>query len=168
MVENSLHRIKKYIDFKGISVSAFEKSVDFSNGSFASQLKNNKSIGSDKLEKILNTYTDLNPEWVFCNIGEMLKDNNSNALNTNITPFESSLNTINDVEALKTIIRTQNQTIKAQEIALLSKETEMNERALIVDAVRKKLIDNFHLSSSISFEQNYLREIKEQEQEIKK
>lgn len=68
-------RIKEYIDFKRISVSAFERNVGFSNGSFASQYKNNKSIGSDKIENILNTYPEINPIWLLTGEGNMTISN---------------------------------------------------------------------------------------------
>lgn len=68
-----LNRIKKYIDYKGISVSAFEKSIGMSNASFGKSLKNGGSIGGDKLEKILSVYPDINAEWLLTGDGEMLK-----------------------------------------------------------------------------------------------
>jgi hypothetical protein len=73
MEENTLQRIKKYIDLKRISIRLFEQSVGMSNGSFASQLKNNKTIGVDKLENILYIYQDINPSWLLTGTGEMLK-----------------------------------------------------------------------------------------------
>lgn len=68
-----LNRIKKYIDYKGISVSAFEKSIGMSNASFGKSLKNGGSIGGDKLEIILSVYPDINAEWLLTGDGEMLK-----------------------------------------------------------------------------------------------
>jgi len=72
-MSSPLKRIKEYIDFKGITVSAFEKSVGFSNGLFGGQLKRNKTIGIDKLENILKTYPDLNADWVLTGRGNMLR-----------------------------------------------------------------------------------------------
>ncbi|WP_306354231.1 XRE family transcriptional regulator [Flavobacterium sp. '19STA2R22 D10 B1'] len=72
MEENTLRRIKKYIDYKGISVMFFEKEVGMSNGSFASQLKKGKTIGVDKLENILNKYAEINPTWLLTGIGDMI------------------------------------------------------------------------------------------------
>ena len=46
-----LERIKEYIDYKGITIAAFEKSIGMSNASFGKSLKSGKGIGSDKLEK---------------------------------------------------------------------------------------------------------------------
>ena len=73
-MSGSLRRIKEYIDFKGINVSMFERSVNISNGAFASQLKKDKTIGVDKLENILLVYPDLNADWVITGKGNMLKD----------------------------------------------------------------------------------------------
>jgi repressor LexA len=73
-MENTLTRIKQFIDNQGINISTFEKSVGISNGSFASQLKNNKTIGVDKVENILKVYSILNPGWLIAGEGSMLKE----------------------------------------------------------------------------------------------
>lgn len=67
-----LERIKQYIDLKGVSVSAFERSIGMSNASFGKSLKNGGAIGSDKLENILKTYPDISPSWLMTGVGEML------------------------------------------------------------------------------------------------
>lgn len=72
MAENTLKRIKQYLDYKKIRIRAFERVVGMSNGSFASQLKNDKTIGVDKLENILHQYPDINSEWLLKGNGEML------------------------------------------------------------------------------------------------
>lgn len=72
-METTVSRIKKYIDDKGISVKKFEESVGFSNGAFASQYKNNKTIGVDKVENILLIYPDISPGWLLTGQGPMLK-----------------------------------------------------------------------------------------------
>lgn len=74
-------RIKEYIDFKGISVAAFERSIGMSNASFGKSLKNNGAIGTDKLENILSEYTDISPIWLLTGEGSMLKsDDEQSAL----------------------------------------------------------------------------------------
>lgn len=69
-----LDRLKDYMDYKGITIAAFERSIGMSNASFGKSLKNGKAIGTDKLEKILMTYTDINPNWLLTGDGEMLKE----------------------------------------------------------------------------------------------
>lgn len=71
-MSESLNRIKEFIDYKGINVSAFERKAGFSNGAFASQLKNKRSIGIDKLENILNEFPELSSEWVLRGKGDMV------------------------------------------------------------------------------------------------
>lgn len=73
MAKTTIHRIKEYIDYKGISVRLFEKSIGMSNGSFASQLKNDKTIGVDKVENILHIYSEINPDWLLTGTGPMLR-----------------------------------------------------------------------------------------------
>ncbi|MDR2938386.1 MAG: hypothetical protein LBU92_05560 [Prevotellaceae bacterium] len=73
-MQGVLDRIKQYVDYKGISVRRFEQKVGMSNGSFASQLKNKKTIGVDRLENILKEYPELNPSWVLTGEGKMLKN----------------------------------------------------------------------------------------------
>jgi repressor LexA len=68
-----VQRIKQYIDFKDITNQKFETEIGYSNGGFGSQLRGNKTIGSDKLENILKTYPDLNPNWLLTGTGPMLK-----------------------------------------------------------------------------------------------
>lgn len=74
-MKTTVQRIKEFIDFKGMSVRSFEKKVNFSNGAFASQFKNRKNIGSDKIENILQTYPDINPRWLLTGNGQMLLNN---------------------------------------------------------------------------------------------
>src|SRR5690606_24512033 len=99
-MSESLKRIKEYIDFKGIRISTFEKSIGISNGSFGGQLKKNKTIGVDKLESILKFYPDLNAEWVLTGKGMMLKDTES---------YEHT------IDSLRKVIEAQEKTIAALE-----------------------------------------------------
>lgn len=73
-MESTLSRIKRFIDFKGINISTFERNVGYSNGGFSVQLKNNRTIGSDKIEKILISYPEINADWLITGQGSMIKD----------------------------------------------------------------------------------------------
>lgn len=67
-----LKRLKQYIDFKGISVAAFERSIGMANASFGKSLKKQGAIGTDKLENILNIYPDISPAWLLKGEGNMI------------------------------------------------------------------------------------------------
>jgi hypothetical protein len=65
-------RLKIYIDFKRINIAEFERSVQMSNGSFSKNIKENRSISSDKLEIILSKYPEINPQWLLTGTGSMV------------------------------------------------------------------------------------------------
>lgn len=72
-----LERLKEYIDYRGISVAAFERSIGMANASFGKSLKNKGAIGTDKLEKILSIYSEISPVWLMTGEGNMLKSPSS-------------------------------------------------------------------------------------------
>ena len=67
-----VERIKDYMDFRQISIAAFEKSIGLSNASFNKTLRTGGAIGTDKLEKILSAYPELNPHWLMTGEGPMV------------------------------------------------------------------------------------------------
>lgn len=67
-----IDRLIEYIEFKDISLNAFDKSVGASNGYIGKQIKNKASIGGNIIEKISSVYTDLNIEWLITGKGKML------------------------------------------------------------------------------------------------
>lgn len=63
-------RILKIIELKNINKSQFYKATGLSNG-FLDKVKD---IGASKIEYILNTYPEINPEWLITGNGDMLKN----------------------------------------------------------------------------------------------
>lgn len=116
-----LERLKEYIDYRGISVAAFERSIGMANASFGKSLKNKGAIGTDKLEKILSIYPEISPNWLLMGIGEMIitkrtpenpnvqeptnnehKDNKNQTLGQDIPPsiLDRLLNTIAEKDVI--------------------------------------------------------------------
>jgi phage repressor protein C with HTH and peptisase S24 domain len=62
-------RIREIIEYKNISARQFCIDVGIANG----YLDKVKDVGSEKLLKILNTYPEINPEWLLTGKGEMLR-----------------------------------------------------------------------------------------------
>lgn len=85
-----LERIKAYMDYKGIKIAPFEKSIGMSNASFGKSLKNNGSIGTDKLENILLIYSDINPVWLLTGEGQMLKSSTPSTDGATSSPSEAT------------------------------------------------------------------------------
>ena len=94
-----LERLKQYIDFKGISVAAFERSIGMANASFGKSLKKQGAIGTDKLENILNIYPDISPAWLLKGEGNMISANESAQPAQESTPTYL-LNMINEKDTL--------------------------------------------------------------------
>ena len=65
-------RLKAYLKYKNISVSETERQIGVGVGTLSKAFKGGKTIGSDKVEKILQTYPDLSAEWLMRGNGEML------------------------------------------------------------------------------------------------
>lgn len=117
----TLQRIKQFTDFKGITNQAFEKSVGFSNGAFASQLKNNRTIGIDKLENILRAYPDVNPSWLLTGEGEMLKKRESSGKTSSNVADETRYSNNNDI-----LLATQQKLIDLQDKTIIGLEHKID------------------------------------------
>lgn len=119
-----LERLKQYIDFKGISVAAFERSIGMANASFGKSLKKQGAIGTDKLENILSVYPDISPMWLLKGVGDML------LLNGEVQQNESAPTFLLEMIAEKDhTIREQ-----AQEIGRLKERIAQLEQRLEKDA----------------------------------
>lgn len=62
-------RILEFIDYKGISVNFFERSI----GKSTNYVRNSKSFTSNVLATIMDVYPELNIEWLVTGKGNMLK-----------------------------------------------------------------------------------------------
>lgn len=70
MDTNVKGRLKMYINYLGISVLAFEKSIGASNG-YVSSIS--KGIGAKYFREITEKYPELDPNWLLTGEGAMLK-----------------------------------------------------------------------------------------------
>ena len=73
-MNNIIDRIKKIIEYKGISERKFCTEIGVSNG-FLNKVSD---VGSSKLMKILNRYSEINPSWLLTGRGKMILDTMDN------------------------------------------------------------------------------------------
>lgn len=67
-----IDRLKEYLVHTQITAYAFEQTCGVSNGYLGKQLKGKGAVGSDILERIKETYTDLSLVWLVTGRGVML------------------------------------------------------------------------------------------------
>ena len=114
--------ILKYIELRGIKKLEFYHSIGVANGF----LDKGDGIVSDKLEKILKVYPDINPEWLLTGEGPMLReggdkiqvtgDNNKSAIGQNIDQSDGKDGKLEaEVERLKSENDLLKQLVKSKE-----------------------------------------------------
>ena len=116
-------RLKKYLDYKDISIYAFENAIGCSRGLILKAIKENKNIGSQIIENILCSFPDLDADWLLTGQGQMLKENighiqtgHTNTIDN--SPININANTV-EIERL-------NERIKHLEDLLSAKEEIIN------------------------------------------
>lgn len=77
---NVKERLKIFIEWLGISVSEFEKVIEASNG-YVNNIA--RSIGVDKIEKMIENYPTLNIDWLMTGRGNMLLSEQKGCSNLN-------------------------------------------------------------------------------------
>ncbi len=144
-----LSRIKQYIDSKHITIAELESSTGMSNGSFGVQLRKGKTIGVDKLEKILSIYTDINIQWLFTGQGEMINPNVNDQLislgdnNTKRSVVVNKEYTVDDIAALKGIhkeLECRNRELENQNRELENRIAQMkSDHDLLIYQMNKRI-----------------------------
>lgn len=123
-----LNRIKQFIDYKGIAISAFEKSIGMSNASLGKSLKTGGTIGADKLGNILIAYPEINLYWLVTGKGEMLTTESRDEVE------EVRANDKSMPERLLDIIEGQKKQIETLLEMLKEKDEEINRLRAELDA----------------------------------
>ncbi|UOB16806.1 helix-turn-helix domain-containing protein [Abyssalbus ytuae] len=105
MEEKIIHRIDKIRKHYNMSYHAFDNLFGFSNGYIGGQIRKERNVGSDVIEKIFSHFTEINPQWFLTGKGEMLSsvsepaekyDNNQSVDRLIDQKIETKLKTISD------------------------------------------------------------------------
>lgn len=71
-MKKPIERVKEIIDYKGLSISAFERNTGLSNNSIQVAIKRNTNLKDETLNSILNTYSEISAEWLLTGKGDMI------------------------------------------------------------------------------------------------
>lgn len=75
MDKSIIERVRKYINIKGISVRAYANIVGFNYSTLNNYFTGRRTtIDSSLIEKTINSFDDISPEWLLTGKGEMFKD----------------------------------------------------------------------------------------------
>lgn len=69
----AIERLYEYLQAKGIKNRAAESELGLSNGYIGKSLNRDADLGAVLIEKICNTYADINLRWLVMGEGPMLK-----------------------------------------------------------------------------------------------
>lgn len=99
-------RIQAYCQYKGISVSQFERQAGLSNGYFK---EGSKMPRPDRISKILNKFPDINRNWLLYEEEPMLKttDQPVSQGGEDVTPTKAEINNPKTMERLFELIKDQ-------------------------------------------------------------
>lgn len=118
-----IDRLAAYIEYKGMSLNSFDKSICAANGYIGKQIKNQASIGVDMIERIVSIYRDLSVEWLITGMGNMIKGDNGypnpdekdppgNLVAEKERTILSQKETIETQKYLNTLLREENEYLK--------------------------------------------------------
>lgn len=89
-----IDRIYEYLEFRGLSASAFEKLIGASNGYLSTQKRKAADIGEGVIQKLLDSCPDLSVEWLIRGSGKMIAGTGKN---NEYWALQGSANTIKKV-----------------------------------------------------------------------
>lgn len=97
-------RLYKLAENKGLSVRAFEEKCGLGRGNI-SNMSPNGAIGSDKLTKIIDTFSDVDINWILCGIEQKIDVSTNNGNSTDISLIERVIQQAEEIGQLKERIR---------------------------------------------------------------
>ena len=130
-------RIQAYCQYKGISVSQFERQAGLSNGYFK---EGSKMPRPDRISKILNKFPDINRNWLLYEEEPMLKttDQPVSQGGEDVTPTKAELNNPKTMERFLDSLLRQNEELIRQNGALIDLYREERAKARAMSPKKKR------------------------------
>ncbi|MGM5629549.1 hypothetical protein O2K51_01505 [Apibacter raozihei] len=89
--KTTIDRLLEFMEFKGLNDNKITKLAGLSVGLIGRARRNKSGLHTDTIEKILNTFKELNPTWLLTGIGDMILPSFEKTDNTLPTNNEESL-----------------------------------------------------------------------------
>lgn len=91
-MSKTVHRIMQVISALNMSARQFDMSIGTANGYILRMEKNNASVGSDVIERIIKKYPQVNLVWLMTGKGEMFLDDSIQPIKRNSKEIEMYIN----------------------------------------------------------------------------
>ncbi len=88
-------RLEEYMIHKGLNANRMTIKAGLSIGLIGRAIKNNTTLNSETIEKILQTFPDLNPEWLLLEQGNMIKSEQNISTVQSPGSVNSNINGVN-------------------------------------------------------------------------
>lgn len=141
-MENAKERLIKFLAFKGLGQTKFERLCGLSNG-YINNLKANP--GQKSLQKIVGAFPDLSPVWLLTGDGPMILPAsgiivNSNVKNSGNFNAGSGVLSVGDLSSVA-ILEKENEMLRAQVSSLLADKKILQDQLDAANEKISKLID---------------------------
>ncbi|SEE23923.1 hypothetical protein SAMN04487765_1863 [Tenacibaculum sp. MAR_2010_89] len=71
-IDQTYKRVEQIIDYNNLNIKSFEDRIEVSNNSIGTAIRRKASFKSNVLNKILNSFPDINPTWLLTGKGSMI------------------------------------------------------------------------------------------------
>ncbi|WP_299107924.1 hypothetical protein [uncultured Tenacibaculum sp.] len=86
-IDETYKRVEEIIIHKRLNIRSFEELINVSNNSIGSAIRRKSAFKSNVLNKILQTFPEIDPTWLLTGKGSMFLENDKTAI-LNDTPLE--------------------------------------------------------------------------------
>jgi hypothetical protein len=123
-----IDRLSKYMEFKGLNDNVVTKECSLSQGLIGQARKGKCDLGDKAIDKILNTYLDLDRVWLLTGEGEMIKQDKPK--HPMVARTEALIDKL--IASMEETIESQKKVIEAQkeEIERLQRALQERERGM--------------------------------------
>ena len=142
-------RIYQFIDFKGITRTEFCQKTGLSYGNFKGNAMKSE-LGGNQIAKILEVFSEINPEWLLLGNGEMLRNfafninngtgqivGNNNKINADFRSYNSD-----SPDVLRAQIEVLDERIKEKDAQIKEKDAQIKEKDAQIKALLEILKGN--------------------------
>ena len=122
-----LTRINQFAESQGLSIREIERSIGATNGVISGAIKNNREIGSDKLENFLQAFSNVSAEWLLRGIGEMLTQSEDSVMKNPTLDFviRHMASQIDELKAQVKYLETKNDELRDERDDLVERNHEL-------------------------------------------